>query len=118
MTQVQRGLLKLGHNANLVVETQVPQATHNRTFGRRPQPDWRPSQLRIRDIVNSSKPLHCLAKMPELSAGQAAGIPKYRRLFPLESCVFWLINTRNPPSIDGPIVTFLRFGITGVVLGL
>jgi len=45
--------------------------------------------------------LACLAKKPELSAGQAGGILKYLRLVLLDSYVFWLSKARRiqSPSI-------------------
>ena len=42
-----------------------------------------------------------LAKKPELSAGQAGGILKYRKLALLDSYVFWLIKARRPPRLVG-----------------
>jgi len=47
------------------------------------------------------EPILRLAEKPELSAGQAGGILKYRRLALLDSYVFWLIKARRPPRLVG-----------------
>jgi len=51
-----------------------------------------------------------LAKKPELSASQAGGILKYRRLALLDSYVFWLIKARRPPRSLGMDLKKNRIG--------
>ena len=65
-----------------------------------------------------------LVKNPELSAGQAGGILKYRRLALLDSYVFWLIKAGRPPNgVDlretrsGSRVGFRRIDRSGETIG-
>ena len=51
--------------------------------------------------MDSSEPTPLLAKYPERSAGQAGGIPKYRRLALLDTYVLWLAKARRLPVAVG-----------------
>ena len=45
------------------------------------------------------EPIRCLARKPELFAGQAGGILKYRRLVLLDSYVFRLIKVKRTRTV-------------------
>ena len=62
----------------------------------RPPRALRPSPYWISDLVDSSESTPLLAKYPERSAGQAGGIPKYRRLALLDTYVLWLAKAERP----------------------
>ena len=51
--------------------------------------------------MDYSEPTPLLAKYPERSAGQAGGIPKYRRLALLDTYVLWLAKARRLPVAVG-----------------
>ena len=70
-------------------------------FARSIELPMRPYRYWISDSVDTSEPTPLLAKYPERSAGQAGGIPKYRRLALLDTYVFWLAKTRRTPLAVG-----------------
>ena len=51
--------------------------------------------------MDTSEPTILLAKYPDRSAGQAGGIPKYRRLALLDTYVLWLAKAGRPPCLVG-----------------
>ena len=51
--------------------------------------------------MDTSLPTPELAEKPELSAGQAGGIPKYRRLALPDTYVLWLAKAGRPPLAVG-----------------